>query len=40
MEYIYPKVAICSLWTVCPCFIYYIGLPKAPVEENKKIMLN
>ena len=21
MEYIFQKVSICSLWTVCPCFL-------------------
>ena len=25
--YIFQKVAICSLWTVCPCFIQYVKNP-------------
>ena len=33
MEYISRKVAICSLWTVCPCFLQ-IGMKKKYLDLN------
>ena len=43
MEYISQKVAICSLWTVCPCLYTLLCLLKmsykniANLEEIRKI---
>ena len=31
-EYISQKVAICSLWTVCPC--YYHTVSPGPISET------
>ena len=40
MEYISQEVAICSLWTVCPCFyMFHITLHK-PLFSTKRTYLH